>query len=223
MKILVIKNSSLNRIPRYDGTRILRMMLEDRILVLRNAVSFSFFDTSDLKFQSRVCRHTRIRVHAGLFTLVARFTQSLRSDSVSVFVFTFVAIRGMYEYKEIFLLSCPFRPLFTLGVNVLLNFQLQKVLNVDERVIQNWLIEVERHYYARNPYHNSTHAADVLQAIAYFLKKDKVRRLLDDIDNATCLIAAITHDIGHPGRSRYVSVVFFLCFCFFRFFRFYAR
>lgn len=94
------------------------------------------------------------------------------------------------------------RPLFTLGVNVLLNFQLQKTLNVDERVIQNWLIEVERHYYARNPYHNSTHAADVLQAIAYFLKKDKVRRLLDDIDNATCLIAAITHDIGHPGRSR---------------------
>lgn len=95
-----------------------------------------------------------------------------------------------------------FRPLCTLGTNLLLHFQLHKTLNIDERVIQNWLIEVERHYYARNSYHNSTHAADVLQATAYFLKKDKVRRLLDDIDNATCLIAAITHDIGHPGRSR---------------------
>lgn len=89
-----------------------------------------------------------------------------------------------------------------LGMNVLLNFQLHKTLNVDERIIQNWLIEVERHYYARNPYHNSTHAADVLQAIAVFLKKEKVRKVLDDFDNATCLIAAITHDIGHPARSR---------------------
>ncbi|XP_065200949.1 high affinity cAMP-specific and IBMX-insensitive 3',5'-cyclic phosphodiesterase 8-like isoform X2 [Planococcus citri] len=93
------------------------------------------------------------------------------------------------------------RPLCTLGMNVLLNFQLNKILNVDERVIQNWLVEVERHYHARNPYHNSTHAADVLQAIAVFLKKEKVRKVLDDIDNATCLIAAITHDIGHPARS----------------------
>lgn len=98
--------------------------------------------------------------------------------------------------------SIIFRPLCTLGMNVLLNFQLQKILNIEERIIQNWLIEVERHYHARNPYHNSTHAADVLQAIAVFLKKEKVRKVLDDIDNATCLIAAITHDIGHPARSR---------------------
>lgn len=96
-----------------------------------------------------------------------------------------------------------FRPLVHLGMNLLTHFEVHKTLGCDERTLHAWLTVVEGHYHAKNTYHNSTHAADVLQATAMFLEKDRIKRLLDQLDEACCLIAAITHDIDHPGKSRY--------------------
>ncbi|XP_050433933.1 high affinity cAMP-specific and IBMX-insensitive 3',5'-cyclic phosphodiesterase 8 isoform X2 [Adelges cooleyi] len=93
------------------------------------------------------------------------------------------------------------RPLVHLGMNLLTHFEVHKTLGCDERVLQGWLTVVEGHYHSKNTYHNSTHAADVLQATAMFLEKDRIKRLLDQLDQACCLIAAITHDIDHPGKS----------------------
>lgn len=42
-------------------------------------------------------------------------------------------------------------------------------------VLQNWLSVMQRNYHIENPYHNATHAADVLQSAAYFLEKDAVQ------------------------------------------------
>jgi len=64
----------------------------------------------------------------------------------------------------------------------------------------NWLTLVES-YYRPNPYHNSTHAADVMQATAYFLRKPKFRSIFDSLDEAICLISAVVHDIDHPGKN----------------------
>ncbi|VVC28354.1 Hypothetical protein CINCED_3A011827 [Cinara cedri] len=93
------------------------------------------------------------------------------------------------------------RPLVHLGMNLLTHFEVHKTLGCDERTLHAWLTVVESHYHAKNTYHNSTHAADVLQATAMFLEKDRIKRLLDQLDEACCLIAAITHDIDHPGKS----------------------
>ena len=46
-----------------------------------------------------------------------------------------------------------------------------------------------------------SHAADVMQATAYFLEKESVKSLLDNVDEAICLIGAIIHDVDHPGRN----------------------
>ncbi|XP_025410032.1 high affinity cAMP-specific and IBMX-insensitive 3',5'-cyclic phosphodiesterase 8-like isoform X2 [Sipha flava] len=93
------------------------------------------------------------------------------------------------------------RPLVHLGMNLLMHFEVHKTLGCDERTLHAWLTVIESHYHAKNTYHNSTHAADVLQATAMFLEKDRIKRLLDQLDEACCLIAAITHDIDHPGKS----------------------
>lgn len=87
-------------------------------------------------------------------------------------------------------------------MNLLTHFEVHKTLGCDERTLHAWLTVIEGHYHAKNTYHNSTHAADVLQATAMFLEKDRIKRLLDQLDEACCLIAAITHDIDHPGKSR---------------------
>jgi len=87
-------------------------------------------------------------------------------------------------------------------MQVLGHFGVAGTLGCDERVLRNWLLVVERHYRQANSYHNSTHAADVLQAAAAYLKREVLQQLLDPLDAACCLLAAIAHDIDHPGRSR---------------------
>jgi len=54
-------------------------------------------------------------------------------------------------------------------------FDAVSFLSVDEKVLLNWLQLVESNYHADNPYHNSTHAADVMHATAYFLTCDKLK------------------------------------------------
>ena len=75
-------------------------------------------------------------------------------------------------------------------------------LGCEERMLHNWLTVVEVNYNAHNSYHNSTHAADVLQAIARFMRTDRLRQLLEPLDEVAALLAAVVHDIDHPGKSR---------------------
>lgn len=93
------------------------------------------------------------------------------------------------------------RSLVFVGMNLLLHFDVHKTLGCDEKTLYNWLTVIERHYHVTNTYHNSTHAADVLQSTACFLERERIKRLLDELDEACCLIAAACHDIDHPGKS----------------------
>ena len=81
-----------------------------------------------------------------------------------------------------------FRPLVWLGMTTLLRFEVNKTLKVEESIMQNWLTLVEANYHSANSYHNSSHAADVLQATAYFLEKENVSNYLDNLDSIICLI-----------------------------------
>lgn len=93
------------------------------------------------------------------------------------------------------------RPLVWLGMTTLLRFEVTKLLGIEESTLQNWLTLIEANYHSANSYHNSSHAADVMQATAYFLEKENVKSLLDTVDEAICLIGAIIHDVDHPGRN----------------------
>ncbi|XP_063697402.1 high affinity cAMP-specific and IBMX-insensitive 3',5'-cyclic phosphodiesterase 8 isoform X2 [Culicoides brevitarsis] len=95
------------------------------------------------------------------------------------------------------------RPLVYLGMELLRRFDVFNTFNCDETTFKSWLIVIEAHYHSANTYHNSTHAADVMQATACYLQQLSVResKIMDEMDEATALIAAATHDIDHPGRS----------------------
>jgi len=93
------------------------------------------------------------------------------------------------------------RPLLWLGMNILLRFDVTKTLEIEESVLQNWLTLIESNYHSSNSYHNSTHAADVLQSSAYFLEKPNIQAVLDPVDELVLLIGAIVHDVDHPGRN----------------------
>ncbi|KAG9488135.1 hypothetical protein GDO78_007760 [Eleutherodactylus coqui] len=93
------------------------------------------------------------------------------------------------------------RPLVYLGLKIFACFGVCEFLNCTEATLRSWLQVIEANYHASNSYHNSTHAADVLHATAYFLQKENVKASLDQLDKVAALIAATVHDIDHPGRT----------------------
>ncbi|XP_050294558.1 high affinity cAMP-specific and IBMX-insensitive 3',5'-cyclic phosphodiesterase 8 isoform X3 [Anthonomus grandis grandis] len=93
------------------------------------------------------------------------------------------------------------RPLQHLGMNLFNHFDVGGSLNCDERTLSNWLTVIEANYHSENWYHNSTHAADVMQATGGFLEKERMKSIMEPLDEATSLIAAAAHDLDHPGKS----------------------
>ncbi|KAG7203506.1 hypothetical protein KM043_013562 [Ampulex compressa] len=61
---------------------------------------------------------------------------------------------------------------------------------------------IEEGYHSTNPYHNSIHATDVTQAMHCFLQEEKIRRHLTSLEIMASLIAAVTHDLDHPGVNQ---------------------
>ncbi|NXE24433.1 PDE8B phosphodiesterase, partial [Ardeotis kori] len=93
------------------------------------------------------------------------------------------------------------RPLLYLGLKVFARFGVSEFLNCSEATLRAWLQVIEANYHSSNSYHNSTHAADVLHATAFFLGKERVKGSLGHLDEVAALIAATIHDVDHPGRT----------------------
>ncbi|KAL5481536.1 hypothetical protein EMCRGX_G021720 [Ephydatia muelleri] len=97
-------------------------------------------------------------------------------------------------------------PLYYLGMQIFKKFEMCDVLNIDEDVLAQWLKLMESHYHRSNAYHNSTHAADVLQATTYLINllQDYLVSqgdMLEPMEIASLLITAVIHDLDHPGRT----------------------
>ncbi len=114
---------------------------------------------------------------------------------------------GMFIFSDVFFLILFSRPLVWLGMTIMTRFEVPRTLNCDEATLQNWLTVIEANYHSTNTYHNSTHAADVLQSTAYFLQRNRIKALLDPLDSTACLIAAAIHDVDHPGKTRYCRLL----------------
>ncbi|RTG84014.1 high affinity cAMP-specific and IBMX-insensitive 3',5'-cyclic phosphodiesterase 8 [Schistosoma bovis] len=87
------------------------------------------------------------------------------------------------------------------GMKILDSFNALSVLRVPSQILVGWLTVIEEHYHVDNPYHNATHAGDVLQASAYFLQHSLIRSICTNIDEVATLLAAIVHDVDHPGKT----------------------
>ncbi|CAG5127585.1 unnamed protein product, partial [Candidula unifasciata] len=93
------------------------------------------------------------------------------------------------------------RPLVHLGLKIFSRFGACELLNITETCLVNWLQLIESNYHANNHYHNSTHAADVMHATAYFLDRERSKEIFDQQDQVASLIAAAVHDVDHPART----------------------
>lgn len=79
------------------------------------------------------------------------------------------------------------------------SFDIIRGLNIPRDIFENWASTVQL-MYGSNPYHNFHHAVDVCQT-TYFLLRTKRMEHLSILDRASMLVAALCHDIGHPGLT----------------------
>lgn len=92
------------------------------------------------------------------------------------------------------------RPLFYIGLNLLL--QQYNVMRLDALTTMKFLAMVEEAYHPENCYHNSTHAADVTQALHCLLREPKMQACLTPTEIVASILAAICHDLNHPGVNQ---------------------
>lgn len=94
------------------------------------------------------------------------------------------------------------------GLEVLIDhffsaYNLFASLDISQIVFNSFIHEISQGYISQNPYHNSSHAADVVQAFYYIISTCEARIIcsLNDSDIAICLISAAIHDFQHPGYN----------------------
>ena len=66
--------------------------------------------------------------------------------------------------------------------------------------------DIAQRGYRENPYHNATHAADVLHNMYCLIKAHPLSEILTPLEKLACLYAAIIHDFDHPGVNNALMI-----------------
>ncbi len=90
------------------------------------------------------------------------------------------------------------RPLELVTSHLIKTLGLVERLQLDVARLSSFLAAAEAAY-CPQPYHNSVHAADVVQAVGAMACADPWASTLEDWETLALLLAAATHDLGHPG------------------------
>lgn len=97
------------------------------------------------------------------------------------------------------------RPLFCMIEYTFRELGLDMMFNIKRETLIAFADMVDRGYKA-NPYHNATHAADVLHNMFCLIKGPPLCDFLSDLEILACLYAAIIHDLGHPGVNNALMI-----------------
>ncbi|KAE9202266.1 hypothetical protein PF004_g18471 [Phytophthora fragariae] len=95
------------------------------------------------------------------------------------------------------------RPLMYVTAAMFELHELHEEFRVDLVVLRNFLYVLDDGYLA-NPYHNSSHAADVVNSVNFLittLADGQIRDTLTNLEFYAALVAAAIHDFRHPGKS----------------------
>jgi hypothetical protein len=90
-------------------------------------------------------------------------------------------------------------PLVYMVFTLFHRYDLINRLHLDAAVLYRFVCGVETGYKAQNPYHNATHAADVTQAVHFFLSVVDMVQYMSAEELFCIIIAVALHDYRHPG------------------------
>ena len=92
------------------------------------------------------------------------------------------------------------KPLATVGQYCIQKYNLDSCFYIHVTVYKDFFSSLESSYKS-NPYHNSSHAADVLCSYLYLIQNSIFSNYLQDYEILASIIALLGHDVGHPGLT----------------------
>ncbi|XP_054152985.1 high affinity cAMP-specific 3',5'-cyclic phosphodiesterase 7A-like [Oppia nitens] len=96
--------------------------------------------------------------------------------------------------------------LSSLLFHLFIEYDFIKTFNLDVINVMRCFRFLEAGYHDTNPYHNSVHAADVTQAMHCFILEPKIRQYLTPMEAMCALLAAVCHDLDHPGVNQHFLI-----------------
>ncbi|XP_072160419.1 3',5'-cyclic-AMP phosphodiesterase isoform X4 [Bemisia tabaci] len=93
------------------------------------------------------------------------------------------------------------RPLTCVAYSVFQGRDLLKTFMIPAKTFINFMMTLEDHYVKDNPFHNSTHAADVTQSTNVLLNSPALESVFTPLEICAALFAATIHDVDHPGLT----------------------
>eukprot|EP00742_Colponemidia_sp_Colp-10_P004186 GILJ01004465.1.p1 GENE.GILJ01004465.1~~GILJ01004465.1.p1 ORF type:complete len:593 (-),score=94.86 GILJ01004465.1:225-2003(-) len=110
----------------------------------------------------------------------------------------------IFEFKD----ACQGYELSIIVYHLFKNYQFLTQFDLSKDAFINYVQRIQDGYISTNPYHNATHAADVTQAVAYFLMGARLYETakLTDLETMSLVFAAAIHDFQHPGLNNVFHV-----------------
>ncbi|KAI9105223.1 hypothetical protein DFS34DRAFT_366 [Phlyctochytrium arcticum] len=102
----------------------------------------------------------------------------------------------MFQFNEM----TDGHPLYYSGVYLFQSNQALNSLHLDLDKFKRWILLMEGEYHP-HPYHNATHAADVLHALNFLLIEDPIGAHYTPLEVLALVMSAVGHDIDHPGYN----------------------
>jgi hypothetical protein len=93
-----------------------------------------------------------------------------------------------------------------LCTNAFVTIGIVKHFRLDFDKLQNCIAKLQASYYDTNAYHNWHHALHVFQQAAIFVRQTDARVYLRKIDILSLLVAALAHDVDHPGADNFFQI-----------------
>uniref|UniRef100_A0A5K3F0I6 PDEase domain-containing protein n=1 Tax=Mesocestoides corti TaxID=53468 RepID=A0A5K3F0I6_MESCO len=93
-------------------------------------------------------------------------------------------------------------PLLAIGTFLFQKAKFFQKFHLDYFHVIRLFKHIEDLYHENNSYHNALHAADVAQAIYCLLKEQRVNKCISAFEYMCAILAAICHDIDHPGVNQ---------------------
>ncbi|EDL28864.1 3',5'-cyclic-AMP phosphodiesterase 4C isoform 2 [Mus musculus] len=93
------------------------------------------------------------------------------------------------------------RPLTAVIFSVFQERDLLKTFQIPADTLLAYLLTLEGHYHSDVAYHNSMHAADVVQSAHVLLGTPALEAVFTDLEVLAAIFACAIHDVDHPGVS----------------------
>eukprot|EP01053_Blabericola_migrator_P002266 Blabericola_migrator_1__2265@NODE_1626_length_4142_cov_67_299877_g1059_i0_p1_GENE_NODE_1626_length_4142_cov_67_299877_g1059_i0NODE_1626_length_4142_cov_67_299877_g1059_i0_p1_ORF_typecomplete_len383_score59_53PDEase_I/PF00233_19/1_6e61HD/PF01966_22/0_055Phosducin/PF02114_16/1_5_NODE_1626_length_4142_cov_67_299877_g1059_i012442392 len=185
-------------------------MEEDAFIEMYKANRVMLHKTDDASAKRKARSDTRTRSEAGQnLKKVAAEGEETIEFKMEYFGINFpgIRLRSMFQNAvgkdyNLRLLDYKTRtPIILTEVGFVLLQPMLGYLECDEPLLLAALFCLEKFYFSGNPYHQSCHAANVAHCGVAILQMIDILPYTLELERVGFILAALGHDIGHPGRT----------------------